>query len=140
MPSGVFKPYAGVATAVLIFTKGGSTEQVWFYKMESDGKSLDDKRNELFLPNGKRDFGDLHKIVTAFKAKHTHKENDPKKPYFFVSKKEIEENGYDLSPSKYKEGVYEEVIYEKPAVIFKKLEGLEKGIQKGLNKLKKMVV
>ncbi len=140
MPSGVFKPYAGVATAILIFTKGGSTEQVWFYEMQSDGKSLDDKRNELFLSDGKRDFGDLHKIVTVFKAKHTPKANDRKLQYFFVPKKEIEENGYDLSLSKYKEEVYEEVLYKEPTAIFEKLKALENEIQIGLNELKKLVV
>ena len=140
MPSGVFKPYAGVATAILVFTKGGSTEQVWFYEMKSDGKSLDDKRNELTNADGSRNFGDLHHIVTAFNTKHTAKTNDRKQQYFFVPKKEIAENGYDLSLSKYKEEVYEEVLYEKPTVIFDKLQGLENEIQIGLNELKNMVV
>ena len=140
MPSGVFKPYAGVATAILVFTKGGSTEQVWFYEMQSDGKSLDDKRNELTNADGSRNFGDLHHIVTAFNTKQTAKTNDRKQQYFFVPKKEIAENGYDLSLSKYKEEVYEEVLYEKPTVIFDKLQSLENEIQIGLNELKNMVV
>jgi len=140
MPSGIFKPYAGVATAILIFTKGSSTKKVWFYDMQSDGKSLDDKRNQLLLPDGKRDFGDLHKIVTAFKAKHTNKKNDRKKQYFFVPKKEIEENGYDLSVSKYKEEVYEEIVFEKAKVIFNQLQRLEKEIQTGISALENMVV
>ena len=140
MPSGVFKPYAGVATAILVFTKGGSTEQVWFYEMKSDGKSLDDKRNELTNADGSRNFGDLHHIVTAFNTKHTAKTNDRKQQYFFVPKKEIAENGYDLSLSKYKEEVYEEVLYEKPTVIFEKLQSLENEIQIGLNELKNMMV
>ena len=140
MPGGVFKPYAGVATAILVFTKGGSTEQVWFYEMKSDGKSLDDKRNELTNADGSRNFGDLHHIVTAFNTKHTAKTNDRKQQYFFVPKKEIAENGYDLSLSKYKEEVYEEVLYEKPTVIFDKLQSLENEIQIGLNELKNMMV
>lgn len=140
MPGGVFKPYAGVATAILVFTKGGSTEQVWFYEMKSDGKSLDDKRNELTNADGSRNFGDLHHIVTAFNTKHTAKTNDRKQQYFFVPKKEIAENGYDLSLSKYKEEVYEEVLYEKPTVIFEKLQSLENEIQIGLNELKNMMV
>jgi type I restriction enzyme M protein len=140
MPSGVFKPYAGVATAILIFVKGGSTEKVWFYDMKSDGKSLDDKRSELTLPDGSRDFGDLHKIVKAFKQRTKQKENDRKAQYFFIPKQEIENNDYDLSISKYKEEVYEEVMYEKPETLFAKLQSLEAEIQIGLKELKKMVV
>jgi type I restriction enzyme M protein len=138
MPSGVFKPYAGVATAVLIFTKGGETKDVWFYEMLSDGRSLDDKRTPL-MQEGQRDFGDLHKVVKAFKQKDPQKETDRKQQHFFVPKKEIEENGYDLSLSKYKEEVYEEVVYDKPKVIFEKLEGIENEIQRGLEELKEMV-
>lgn len=66
LPSGVFKPYAGVATAILIFTKGGATERVWFYDMEHDGKTLDDKRNDRFDREGNRDYGDIHKIIKHF--------------------------------------------------------------------------
>lgn len=140
MPSGVFKPYAGVATAILIFTKGGSTEQVWFYDMQSDGRSLDDKRAELINADGGRNFGDLHKIVSAYQDKNPKKENDRKQQYFFVPKTEIVENSYDLSLSKYKEEVYEEVVYEKPSVIFDKLQSLEKDIQAGLTEIKNLVV
>lgn len=140
MPSGVFKPYAGVATAILIFTKGGSTENVWFYEMRSDGKSLDDKRNDLYLPDGQRDFGDLHKIVSAYQQKDPNKENDRSQQAFFVPKNEIEDNGYDLSLSKYKKEVYDEVVYEKPEIIMEKLEAIEQEIQLGLLELKRMMV
>lgn len=140
MPSGVFKPYAGVATAILVFTKGGSTENVWFYELRSDGKSLDDKRNELTLPNGSRDFGDLHKVVAAFKAKKTQQENDRSQQHFFVHNAEIAENGYDLSVSKYKEEFYDELVYEKPQLIMEKLEAIELEIQMGLAELKKLMV
>jgi type I restriction enzyme M protein len=139
MPSGVFKPYAGVATAILIFTKGGETKNVWFYEMLSDGRSLDDKRTPLML-NGVRDFGDLQKVVMAFKQRDPKKETDRKQQLFFVPKAELEENDYDLSFSKYKEEDYEEVVYDKPVIILGKLEDIESEIQKGLNELKGMMV
>jgi type I restriction enzyme M protein len=134
MPSGVFKPYAGVATAILIFTKGGETNNVWFYDMKSDGRSLDDKRNELTLPNGERDFGDMHSIITEYhkKKKNTNREL----PHFAIPKAEIIENGYDLSISKYKTEVYEEVEYEEPQVILEKLSLMEKDIVSGIEELK----
>jgi len=129
MPSGVFKPYAGVATAILLFTKGGETNNVWFYGMEADGYSLDDKRNKITD-------SDLLDIVKCYKARKTDNDNDRKAKFFFVPKAEIEENGYDLSFSKYKEEVYEEVVYEKPDVIISKLESIESEIGKGLTELK----
>jgi type I restriction enzyme M protein len=129
MPSGVFKPYAGVSTAVLIFTKGGETNQVWFYDMQNDGYSLDDKRNKIAG-------SDLQDIVERYKKRNPEKENDRKAKYFFVPKAEIEANDYDLSISKYKEDVYEEVLYEKPDIIITKLESIEEKILKGLSELK----
>ena len=98
MPSGVFRPYAGVATAILIFTKAGETKDVWFYEMQNDGYSLDDKRNKV-------DRSDLQDIVKQY---HSRMEvaNDRKEKFFFVSKKEIVENGYDLSSSKYRKEEY----------------------------------
>jgi type I restriction enzyme M protein len=133
MPSGVFKPYAGVSTAILVFTKGGETEKVWFYNMESDGYSLDDKRT-------KQDgYGDLQDIVDQFKGRNGKKKNDRKAKCFFVDKKEIIKEGYDLSMSKYKEDVYEEVEYEKPTVILKKLKEKEKEIMRELEELEGMI-
>lgn len=134
MPSGVFKPYAGVATAILIFTKGGETTDVWFYDMKSDGRSLDDKRNELTKSNGERDFGDLHLIIDAYRSKK--KSTDRGLQHFVVPKAEIIANEYDLSLSKYKEEVYEEVVYDSPAVILDKLSTLETKIVKGIEELK----
>ena len=139
MPSGVFKPYAGVSTALLIFTKGGATEQVWFYDMESDGYSLDDKRNKL---DG---YGDLQEILKEYKARDPKKEYDRKGKFFFVPKKEIKAEKYDLSFSRYKEEVYEEIEYEKPEVILAKLigedgeGGLERKIVDGLKELKEIL-
>ncbi len=115
MPSGVFKPYAGVSTAILIFTKGGETEHVWFYDMQSDGYSLDDKRTKL------EGYGDLQDIVMQYKKRDQSKDGDRKAKFFFVPKSEIVAENYDLSMSKYKEDVFEEVVYEKPAVILEKL-------------------
>jgi len=129
MPSGVFKPYAGVSTAILIFTKGGETNRVWFYDMQAEGYTLDDKRNKIAD-------SDLPDIVLQYKSRNGKKETDRKAKYFFVPKAEIIENDYDLSINKYKEEVYEEVFYEKPYLIMEKLELIEEDIQKGLADLK----
>jgi len=147
-PSGVFKPYAGVSTALLIFTKGGETNNVWFYDMESDGYTLDDKRNK------EEGYGDLQDIVTKYKAFVISKDrgksqNDREQKHFFVPKDEIVKENYDLSFSRYKEEVYEEIVYEKPSEILTKLlggtdkegnkvKGLEKEISEKLNELKKL--
>lgn len=133
MPSGVFKPYAGVSTAILIFTKGGETENVWFYDMQSDGYSLDDKRTKL------EGYGDLQDIVTQFKKRDPKKESDRKAKFFFVPKDEIVAEKYDLSISRYKEDVFEEVVYEKPLKILSKLKTMEKEIDKELNELEGML-
>lgn len=129
MPSGVFKPYAGVSTAVLFFTKGEPTEKVWFYKMEADGYSLDDKRT---LIDGK---GDISDILERFKNRLKDNPTDRKNKYFFVPIKEIKEKDWDLSISKYREIEYEEVEYEKPSKIKEKILKLEEEIVKGLKEL-----
>lgn len=130
MPSGVFKPYAGVSTAVLYFTKGEPTKEVWFYDMESDGFSLDDKRTP------QPDKNDIPNIIENFKKRNKEKPADRKGKCFFVPIAEIKANNYDLSISKYKEIEYEEVEYEKPAVIKKKILEYENKIIKALNELK----
>lgn len=137
MPSGVFKPYAGVATAILLFTKGGETNNVWFYDMKSDGRSLDDKRTELTKTDGSRDFGDLHHIITEYNNKQ--KSTDRTGQHFIVPKAEIITNDYDLSISKYKQEVYEEIVYEKPQTILAQLSVLEESIMIGINELKALV-
>jgi len=133
MPSGVFKPYAGVSTAILIFTKGGETENVWFYDMQSDGYSLDDKRIK------QEGYGDLQDIVTQYKQRDQRKESDRKEKFFYVSKGEITEENYDLSMSRYKEDVFEEVVFEKPIVILTKLKTMESEINQELAELKGML-
>lgn len=142
LPSGVFKPYAGVSTAILIFTKGGETEKVWFYDMESDGYTLDDKRNKL------DDYGDLQDILEKYKSRNNShpepvegKQMNRKGRHFSVPKSEIVKEGYDLSFARYKEEVYEEIEYEKPEVILEKLlgdNGLEAQINQKLNELKEL--
>jgi type I restriction enzyme M protein len=138
MPSGVFKPYAGVASAILIFTKGGETNHVWFYEMQNDGWSLDDKRNPNIKQDGSRDYGDLHLIIDAYKKRNPKKESDRKLQHFFVPKTEIEENDYDLSLSKYKEEVYEEVKYDNPRDVLNKLAEVEIEIVNGIEDLRKI--
>ncbi|MCK5543315.1 MAG: N-6 DNA methylase [Desulfobacterales bacterium] len=133
MPSGVFKPYAGVSTAILIFTKAGETENIWFYDMQSDGYSLDDKRTKL------EGYGDLQDIVEKFKKRNPTKDTDRKQKYFFVPKKEIVDEKYDLTFNRYREDVFEEVVYEKPAVIMAKLKIMEGGIKTELSELEGML-
>ena len=129
MPSGVFKPYAGVSTAILYFTKGEPTQKVWFYKMEADGFSLDDKRTFI---DGK---GDIPDIIEKFNKKEKENPKDRKKKYFFVPIEEIKEKDYDLSISKYREIEYEEKTYEKPDILKKKILKLEEEIIEGLKDL-----
>src|SRR3989339_1468030 len=129
MPSGVFKPYAGVSTAVLVFTKGEPTQKVWFYDMQSDGFTLDDKRTKI---DGK---GDIPDIIKQFKAREKEKFENRKENCFFVPIKEIEENDYDLSISKYKEVEYEEAKYDPPKDIQKKILELENKIIKTISEI-----
>jgi type I restriction enzyme M protein len=124
MPSGVFQPYSGVGTAVLVFTKGGKTENVWFYEMTADGFSLDQKREFI---DGK---GDIPDVIEKFKTKA---ESDKS---FVVPFSEIKENEYNLSPQRYKKIDYEEVEYEKPEVIIERLLKEEKEIARELNSLR----
>jgi len=131
MSSGVFKPYAGVSTAVLFFTKGEPTKEVWFYKMESDGFSLDDKRTFI---DGK---GDIPDIIERFEEKEKENQKDRKKKYFLIPLEEIKEKDWDLSISKYREIEYEEIEYESKEKIIKKLEDFEIDIMEGLKELKK---
>jgi len=133
MPSGVFKPYAGVSTAVLVFTKGGSTEKVWFYDMESDGYSLDDKRTPIDRK------GDIPDIIERFRKRKEENPADRTKKCFYVPISEIKENGYDLSLSRYKEIVYEDISYEKPEVILQKIEALEDQIKENIKGLRALL-
>lgn len=129
MPSGVFKPYAGVSTGIIVFTKGETTDKVWFYEMESDGFTLDDKRIKI---DGK---GDIPDIVYKFKNKHKEKFEDRSSKCFFVPLREIKEKDYDLSISKYKEIKYDEVKYEKPEFYKQKILKLETKIIQNIREI-----
>lgn len=120
MPSGVFKPYAGVSTAILVFTKTGTggTERVWFYDMQSDGYSLDDKREPL------GDTGDIEDIVTRFAQIDAEAQQARTEQSFFVPVEEIRANGYDLSINKYKEIEYTPVEYPPVKEILQDIRGL----------------
>lgn len=134
MPSGVFKPYAGVSTGILIFTKTGhgGTDKVWFYDMKADGFSLDDKRS-IVKEN------DIPDIINRFK--NLDKEIDRKRTdqSFFVNKEEIVNNNYDLSINKYKEVVYEKVEYAPTHEILADIVALNKEIDKNLEELKALL-
>ncbi len=134
MPSGVFKPYAGVSTAVLIFTKTehGGTDKVWFYDMTADGFSLDDKRTPVTE-------NDIPDIVERFK--HLEKETDRKRTEksFLVPKQEIVDNGYDLSINKYKEVEYIPVEYPPTSEIMANIRELEMEIGNEMDELEKLL-
>ncbi len=157
MPGGVFKPYAGVSTAILLFTKvwgpkdkvsKAATEHVWFFEMAADGYSLDDKRNK------QEGYGDLQDIIGRYYARDAATDTDRTTKCFMVPHSEIadEKNNYDLSLSRYKEDVFEEVHYDAPGVILDrliqaevgdideaKLTKMQSGIVRKLLELKEMV-
>ncbi|WP_448216223.1 type I restriction-modification system subunit M [Endozoicomonas sp. 2B-B] len=160
LPSGVFKPYAGVATAILIFTKGGETDNVWFYDLKHDGYSLDDKRNPV-------EKNDLPHLVASWKAfrkskqlpveeftghklRHSREGGNPPlvenndwmdrtQKAFVVPKPDLKANKYDLSINRYKEVVYEEEVYDPPKDILGRLKALEAEIQQELVELEGML-
>ena len=134
MPSGVFKPYAGVSTAILVFTKtgAGGTEKVWFYDMKADGFSLDDKRQPV-------QENDIPDIVRRYHNREEELERKRTEQSFFVDLAEIRENDYDLSINKYKEIEYEAVHYDPPLVILDRIEKLEEEIQKGMAELRELL-
>ena len=131
MPSGVFRPYAGVSTAILLFTKtnSGGTDDVWFYDMQADGYSLDDKRT----PQPEK--SDLADILARWRNRAAERKRARTAQSFLVPKAEIASNDYDLSISRYKEVEYEAVKYDRPKVILKRLAKLEDKIAKGREEL-----
>ncbi|MDQ8191290.1 type I restriction-modification system subunit M [Roseibacillus persicicus] len=131
MPSGVFKPYAGVSTAILFFTKtnSGGTENVWFYDMKQDGFSLDDKRTP------QPDKSDLPDILARWKNQSGEAKRKRTDASFLVPKADLAANDYDLSINRYKEVEYEAIEHESPQEILKRLEDLEKEIQAGQEEL-----
>ena len=164
MPSGVFKPYAGVSTAILFFTKtnSGGTDNVWFYDMQADGFSLDDKRTPLIknqeltteadaideaaahgtqapseLPN--HALNNIPDIL--YRWFNRDKDTDRKRTdqSFFVPVNDIIGNDYDLSLNRYKETVYEEVKYDEPKVILQRIKALQTAMNQGIAELEKML-
>jgi type I restriction enzyme M protein len=153
MPSGVFKPYAGVSTAILLFTKtnSGGTEDVWFYDMEADGQSLDDKRTPLLdptklgpVPEGalsaeEHEKNNLPDILQRWQNWDKETKRERTDQSFLVPKAEIAGNDYDLSINRYKEVEYEAVEHEPPKVILERLAKLEAEIAKGREELEGML-
>lgn len=139
MPSGVFKPYAGVSTAVLLFTKtnSGGTGSVWFYDMKADGFSLDDKRNPL--DQSKHENNNIPDLLTRWRNTEGESERPRTAQSFLVPKAEIAANDYDLSINRYKEVVYDEIIHESPQEILRSLNELESEIQADLKALEWMI-
>ncbi|NRB69781.1 MAG: SAM-dependent DNA methyltransferase [Vibrio sp.] len=149
LPSGVFKPYAGVSTAILVFTKtnSGGTDNVWFYDMQADGYSLDDKRSQLFkdgeIPTHEQ--SNIADIIARFKTL-TNEDSTPNsdspeykrnktEQSFMVPVADITNNDFDLSINRYKEVVYEEVQYDAPQDILKRIKTLQDKMVKGMAEL-----
>lgn len=135
MPSGVFKPYAGVSTAILIFTKtnAGGTDKVWFYDMKADGFSLDDKRT----PTADNDIPD---VISRFHNLAAEKNRTRKEQSFLVPVEEIRSNDYDLSINKYKEVEKVKVEYEAPDVVLSRIEVLQSEVTEALKEFREKFV
>lgn len=131
MPSGVFQPYSGVSTAVLIFTKtgAGGTDKVWFYDMQADGYSLDQKRTEV-------EENDIPDVVARFKNLESEAQRTRKDKSFLVPVDEIRNNDYVLSINKYKEVEREKVVYDSTEVIQGRIEALESEIAAAINEFR----
>jgi len=158
LPGGVFKPYAGVSTAILLFTKtmSGGTDHVWFYDMQADGWSLDDKRQPLLdtsllglqrfvdgrnqLSESEHDKNNLPDVLTRWAQRHSSERERPRTAQSFcVPKADIEANGYDLSINRYKEVVHEVVAHRAPGEILAELRALEDEIARGMGVLEGML-
>jgi len=134
LPSGVFKPYAGVATAILVFTRGGKTEHTWFYNLENDGLSLDDKRQRIAG-------SELPDLVALWNARDPQNAGDRNAKHFFVPVQEIrdKDKSYDLSFHRYSEVEHDESVYEEPKVILQELKTLEDKIHQGITELEEIL-
>ncbi len=132
LPPGVFKPYAGVSTAVLIFAKGGRTERVWYYDMKADGWSLDDKREKVAE-------NDIPDVISKWRSRTPAKDTDRTAQAFFVPVEEIRNNGYDLSTNRYQEAPYEAVEYEPPKVILARLRAIDTEISRAEDDLEALL-
>ena len=132
LPSGVFKPYAGVSTGILVFTKGGRTDDVFFYNVEADGYSLDDKRDPVTE-------NDLPDCLKRWRGRDSTKDNDRTEKAFFVSAEEIRKTSYDLSPSRYNETDFKEEDYDPPHLVLSRIKSLNSEIASDLAELEGML-
>lgn len=132
LPSGVFRPYAGVTTAILVFTKGGRTDHVFFYDVEADGFSLDDKRDAVSQ-------NDLPDALLRWRKRNARADSDRTAKHFMVPRSEIVEKDFDLSINRYREARHEEVKYDPPKQIIEKLRSMESAIAKDLTELERML-
>jgi type I restriction enzyme M protein len=132
LPSGVFKPYAGVSTAILVFTKGGRTDNVFFYDVQADGLSLDDKRDPV------KD-NDLPNALARWKARDPTSDTDRTAKAFFVSAADIRARKYDLSLSRYRETIHEEDEFDPPQIILDRMKTLHADIAKDMAELEEML-
>jgi type I restriction enzyme M protein len=132
LPSGVFKPYAGVSTGILLFTKGGRTDHVFFYDVEADGFSLDDKRDRIAT-------NDLPDCLSCWKARNPRTDTGRKGKAFFVPADEIRAANFDLSVSRYRERVHHEESYDAPTEILERLNLLNEDIRRNLNELQELL-
>ena len=132
LPSGVFKPYAGVSTAILVFTKGGKTDNVFFYDVQADGFSLDDKRDPV------KD-NDLPDALARWKTRDPAKDKDRTTKAFFVPAEDIRAQKYDLSLSRYRETVHVEEEFDPPKLILDRMKALHADIAKDMAELEEML-
>jgi type I restriction enzyme M protein len=142
LPSGVFKPYAGVSTAILVFSKGGKTDHVFFYDVRSDGFSLDDKRTpsapEVGALGPKTD-NDLYTAVERWRGKNPKKDTDRTAQHFMVSRADIVAKDFDLSIGRHKDHVHEVITFDPPKKIIAQLRALEKQTANDLVELEKLL-
>ena len=131
LPSGVFKPYAGVSTGILVFTKGGRTDNVFFYDVQADGLSLDDKREPV-------EENDLPDCLARWKARNPKRDMDRTAKAFFVPASEIREANYDLSLGLYKSPVYQEERYDSPRTVLTQMKAINDEIVRDLVELEEM--
>lgn len=136
LPSGVFRPYAGVSTAILVFAKGGRTDNVFFYDLEDDGFSLDDKRSPLYDSTFA---GDLPDALARWRKRDPKQDTDRSAKAFFVPASEIRDNKFDLSINRYKEVLYQEEQYDPPKKILARMKELEAEIGKDMELLEGML-
>jgi len=132
LPAGVFRPYAGVSTAILVFARGGATEEVFFYDVQADGYSLDDRRQEVKET-------DLPDALERWRKRNGKKDTDRTAKHFVVSVGELREKDFDLSINRYKEAVHQVVEHDPPKKILGRLRTLEKEIARELSELEAML-